>query len=114
VSRFEIEREKGGSSPLREGKAGIILLRHARNDALPNLGAVLPRRAQKCLADGENPKMMSQKDDSMDIEPTHYRSVPPIPPSYDQCVATVADPKADYVISPLAMAALFAWDEDDE
>jgi hypothetical protein len=69
--------------------------------------------AQECLADGGNPKMMSQKDDSMDIEPMHYRSVSPIPPSYDQCSATVAEPKADYVISPLAMAALFDWDDDD-
>ncbi len=37
-----------------------------------------------------------------------------MPPSYEECVATVADPQADYVISPLAMAALFDWDDDDD
>jgi hypothetical protein len=52
--------------------------------------------------------------DSMDIDITRPEGFPPIPPSYEQCVATVANPKADYVISPLAMAALFAWDEDDD
>jgi hypothetical protein len=57
---------------------------------------------------------MSQKDDSMDIDIVGHEGFPPIPPSYDQCVAAVAEPKADYVISPLAMAALFDWDDDED
>lgn len=36
----------------------------------------------------------------------------PIPPSYEQCVAKPVAPRADYVASPLAMAALFAWDDE--
>jgi hypothetical protein len=37
----------------------------------------------------------------------------PIPPSYEQC-ARAADPRAVYVASPLAVAALFEWDEEDD
>jgi hypothetical protein len=43
----------------------------------------------------------------------------PVPPSYEQCGASALSPhmngpRADYVASPLALAALFAWDEDDD
>jgi hypothetical protein len=38
----------------------------------------------------------------------------PVPPSYEQCTAGAVDPRADYVASPLAMAALFAWDDEDD
>lgn len=38
----------------------------------------------------------------------------PIPPSYEQCVARAADPRAVYVASPLAVAALFDWDDEDD
>jgi len=38
----------------------------------------------------------------------------PVPPSYEECVAKPSEPRADYVIPPLAMAALFAWEEDEE
>ena len=40
-------------------------------------------------------------------------SLLPIPPSYEECVATPKEAKADYVVSPLAMAALFDWDDED-
>ena len=36
-----------------------------------------------------------------------------VPPSYEQCLAAVC-PRADYVASPLAVAALFGWDEEDD
>jgi hypothetical protein len=51
----------------------------------------------------------------MDTDPLSYEhTFPPIPPSYEQCVAPATGPRADYVASPLAMAALFDWDEDED
>jgi hypothetical protein len=47
--------------------------------------------------------------------PQYQQSFPAMPPSYEVCLsviqtpATVA-PKADLVISPLAMAEFFDWD----
>ena len=38
----------------------------------------------------------------------------PVPPSYAQCVAAVVERRADYVASPLAVAALFCWDDEDD
>jgi hypothetical protein len=38
----------------------------------------------------------------------------PMPPSYEQCVAKPVEIRADYVITPGAMAELFAWDEEDD
>jgi len=37
-----------------------------------------------------------------------------VPPSYEQRAAEVVCPRADYVASPLAVAALFGWDEEDD
>lgn len=37
-----------------------------------------------------------------------------VPPSYEQSVAEPISLKADYVVSPLAMAELFAWDEEQD
>jgi hypothetical protein len=40
---------------------------------------------------------------------------PPPPPSYEQCVAPKRVPRAaDYTVTPLAMAALLAWDDDED
>ena len=50
----------------------------------------------------------------MNIDIVRHENFPPIPSSYEECVAKVAEPKADYVISPLAMATLFDWDDEDE
>jgi hypothetical protein len=59
--------------------------------------------------------MIELEETSVDINPLNYdNAYPPVPPSYEQCVAPAALPRADYVVSPLAMAALFDWDEDDE
>ena len=60
-------------------------------------------------------RMGRLEDSSMNTEP----SIPglrilPVPPSYEECVAKPSEPRADYVIPPLAMAALFAWEEDEE
>jgi hypothetical protein len=46
----------------------------------------------------------------------HDRFSLPVPPGYEQCAASPASPRADFVASPLAMAALFDWEdeEDDE
>jgi hypothetical protein len=38
----------------------------------------------------------------------------PVPPSYEECVAQPSEPRADYVIQPLAMGALFAWEDEEE
>jgi hypothetical protein len=35
-----------------------------------------------------------------------------VPPSYEQCVEAPGGTRANYVISPLAMAALLASEED--
>lgn len=37
-----------------------------------------------------------------------------VPPSYEQCVAAPTGMRSEYVATPLAMAALFTWDEDDD
>jgi hypothetical protein len=50
----------------------------------------------------------------MDTQALELNSSPlPVPPSYEECVVAHG-PRADYIVSPLAMAALFCWDEDDE
>ena len=36
------------------------------------------------------------------------------PPSFEECVDSRISPQADFVISPLALAELFAWDEEEE
>jgi len=38
----------------------------------------------------------------------------PIPPSYEQCTAKPVAPRADYIASPLAVSALFDWDDEDD
>lgn len=49
------------------------------------------------------------------VVPGSSLTILPIPPpSYEQCVAKPAAPRATYILSPLAMAALFDWDENDE
>ncbi len=51
----------------------------------------------------------------MSVEPVEFGpTFLPVPPSYEQCVAGAVGPKADYVVSPLEMAVLFDWDEDDD
>jgi hypothetical protein len=58
---------------------------------------------------------MALEDDSMDLKPLESRHVfLHVPPSYEQCVTTVVCPRSDYVASPLAVAALFGWDEEDD
>ena len=51
----------------------------------------------------------------MELDPLEYRPVSvPAPPSYELCTTAVVRPRADYVASPLAVAALFGWDEEDD
>lgn len=52
----------------------------------------------------------------MSTEPIEWkRLTPPVPPSYEQCSAECGGSKVEYVISPLAIAALmFDWDEEDD
>jgi hypothetical protein len=38
----------------------------------------------------------------------------PVPPSYAECRVEEKIVRADCVASPLALAALFAWDEDED
>ncbi len=38
----------------------------------------------------------------------------PVPPSYEQCANAGASLRADYVISPLTIAALFDWDDEED
>jgi hypothetical protein len=48
------------------------------------------------------------------IHPSEHENwFSPVPPSYEQCVATPIRVQADCVVSPLAMAVLF-WDEEDD
>ncbi len=44
----------------------------------------------------------------------HDHASASVPPGYEQCVAKSIGPRADYVISPLAMAVLFDWEEDED
>lgn len=51
------------------------------------------------------------------MEPNPLESRPVlvrVPPGYGQFDAAPDCPRADYVASPLAMAALFQWDEEDD
>jgi hypothetical protein len=58
---------------------------------------------------------MDMEEDSMEPNPREYRHVfVHVPPSYEQSAASVVCPLADYVASPLAMAALFGWDDEDD
>ncbi len=50
----------------------------------------------------------------MSLEPVEYGpTFLPVPPFYEPCVAEAIGPRADYVASPLEIAALFDWDEDE-
>ncbi len=50
----------------------------------------------------------------MSVEPVEFEpTLLPIPPSYEQCVANAVGPRADLVVSPLEMALLFDWEEDE-
>jgi hypothetical protein len=58
---------------------------------------------------------MEQQEDSMELNSLETRNVfVRVPPSYEQYAAAVVCPRADYVASPLAVAALFGWDEEDD
>jgi len=58
---------------------------------------------------------MAVEDASMELNPLESRPVfVHVPLSYEQCVAAPVCPRADFVASPLAMAALFGLDEEDE
>jgi hypothetical protein len=58
---------------------------------------------------------MTVEDDSMELNPLEHCQVAlPVPPSYGQCAAAVVSPRVDCVVSPLAVAALFNWDEEDD
>lgn len=51
----------------------------------------------------------------MSIEPVEVgHTFRPIPLSCMQCSASLVAPLTDYVVSPLAIAVLLAWDEDDD
>ncbi len=52
----------------------------------------------------------------MSTEPIEFNRSPlPVPSSYEQCVAEHSGLKADYVVSPLQVAALMLdWDEEDD
>lgn len=50
----------------------------------------------------------------MDPEPVEIGPILlAVPPSYEQSVATAVGWRADYVVSPLEMAALFDWDDEE-
>jgi hypothetical protein len=51
----------------------------------------------------------------MSPDPMEYERRPlAVSPSYEQCVAAPTGPRADYVVTPLAMAALLTWEEEDD
>jgi len=53
----------------------------------------------------------------MEIDPLQFDPASlPVPPSYQQCAALASGPRADCVISPLLVAALIDWleEEDDD
>ena len=56
-----------------------------------------------------------QEELSMELKPLESCRLPrSAPPGYEQCVAAEMERRASYVASPLAMAALFGWDEEEE
>jgi hypothetical protein len=60
---------------------------------------------------------MAVEDDPMELNPlenAHPAQPLFVPPSYEQCVAVVVGRRADCVASPLAVAALFDWDDEDD
>jgi hypothetical protein len=56
----------------------------------------------------------------MNVDPLEFETFLPVPPSYEQCYEQcVSKPVGrhvdyDYVASPMALAALFDWDEDED
>lgn len=48
----------------------------------------------------------------MDTQAVELNSSLLIPPRYEEPVGA-REPRADYVVSPLAIAALLCWDEDE-
>jgi hypothetical protein len=51
----------------------------------------------------------------MSIEPVKVgRAFRPVPLSYQHGNATMVGPPTNYVVSPLAIAVLLAWDEDED
>lgn len=52
----------------------------------------------------------------MNVDPLEFETFLPVPPSYEQCVSTPVGRQVDYdyIASPVALAALFDWDEDED
>ncbi len=51
----------------------------------------------------------------MDTDPLNYeRPSLFVPPSYEECVVASKGPRADYVASPLDVAMLIDWDDEDD
>jgi hypothetical protein len=73
----------------------------------PSLGMATPD-----VHDGEEENSMSTE---AGVFPGSSLPMPPVPPpSYEQCTAKPAAPHAAYILSPLAMATLFDWDDDED
>jgi hypothetical protein len=60
---------------------------------------------------------MMQGETLMNTEsPSYAPSYPPIPPSYEECVAAPAHlgPRVQFAASPLAVAEFLDWDDEDD
>jgi hypothetical protein len=58
---------------------------------------------------------MAQEDDFVEISRLKLDDLSAsVPPGYEECVAESIGPRADYVISPLGVAALFDWDDEQD
>ena len=58
---------------------------------------------------------MDQEDGLIQTDVTNIEyGYPAMPPSYEECLPKAAEPKADHVASPLAMAAMLVWEEEED
>ncbi len=93
---------------LRKGWDGFARIVNEPQSGNDGLGM-----AAESLAVAWNRGNMSQEDDFVETRRLKHDDLSrPVPPSYEQCVAESIGPRADYVISPLLMAALFDWDDE--
>jgi hypothetical protein len=52
--------------------------------------------------------------DAADFPGSSLQFPPSPPPSYERCVAKPPAPRAEYIVSPLSMAALLFCDDEEE
>jgi hypothetical protein len=92
-----------------------VLQRWTESSDENQTGRDLHPGSKKRLAVAWNVGRIVGEEHLMDTDPLNYeRPSLFVPPSYEECVVASKGPRADYVASPLDVAMLIDWDDEDD